>query len=537
MLDVARWGAGDFAERGRELRMAAAAGDPAGRVAALLELARFLFAHAMVEEGTGAIEAAGDAGTAEQRHQLRILRDAFSILDGSAIPDETVFVRRTPVDSADHLLWRSAALAGAGPAAWAEIRPTLPEALRRLLTYPGHLRALLLVRLADGAAAGDADGLERIVVEMTTLDAVDRSPGVIDYYEGRTAELRGRLDAALGHYDAAAAAGGRFGRMARLAAIGLRHRQDLLDAAGALAALESLRYAWRGDDVEAATLAELGSAYLAVGRTDLALTALDLLGRRFGADEHGRAATASALALLGELAGRVVPAELVYLSRRHERLLARVDAGGELRRRLAASLAGAGFSIEARRLLFSLVEGGSTPAAADARLDLARLWLGADRPADALAVLGGGGGGGEAGALLKAEASMLVGDHIQALDALRGLEGPEAARLRGRTLVAAGEWHAAPASFIDAVAAVSAPEPDDVARLALAALRTGDAAALGEAVRHRQVLEGTRWDGLLDALAAAPDGAAGEDALRRELASAEALIAVGRRWSGTGVPE
>lgn len=535
LLDVARWGEGDFAGRGRALRAAAAE----GKVDALLDLARFHLAHAMVEEGIVAIEAAigaaGTAGTEEQRHRLRILRDAFAILDGSAVPGETVFVRRSPVDSTDHLLWRGAALADAGPAAWAEVRPALPEALRRLLAYPGHLRARLLARLAEGAAADDAGGLERIVVEMTTLDAGDRAPGLIDHYEGRVAELRGRLDAALARYDAAAASGGRFGRMAQLRAIGLRRREGLLDAAGALAALESLRYAWRGDEVEAAALAELGRAYLAVGRTDLALVALDLLGRRFAADAQGRAATASARVLarvlVDELARRAVPAELIYLSRRHDRLLARIDRDGGLRRGLAATLAGAGFAIEARRLLFVLVEDGETPVPA-ARLDLARLWLQADRPADALVLVGPADG--DAGALLRAEAFLLLGRHIEALDALRGLDGREAARLRGRTLLAAGEWQAAHRSFAEALAGAAAPAPDDVARLALAALRAGDAAALREAALHRGVLDGTRWDGLLDALAAAP---AGEDALRRELASAEALIAFGRRWSATGPSE
>lgn len=557
LMDVTAWAAGDDrAARIVELTQAAAAAESEARVEALLGLVRLHLAHAMPEEGLAALEAALDAagteGSADQRRALRIAGDALRVLAGGADPEDSVFVRLDPPSSADHRLWRAAVLAGpdARPQDWSRARADLPEALRRLLAYPGDLRARLLTRLADGAAAvGDADSLDRIVLEMLTMDAGFAQDRRLDFYRGLVAELRGQQPAALVRYDAAAGAEGPFGRRAQLRAVELRRLSGELDEAGAVEALERLRFAWRGDEVEASTLAALGQAYLRAERTDLVLEMLDRLGRRFAGTPRGNEAAASAGVLISSLLDRPdadTPAQAMYLNRRHAALIEVVDTDGTLRRRLADRLARAGLSLEAGRLLAGLAEDGPEAAREAAALDLAELLLRTDRAGDALAVLAGtsdaGTGDGASAlrrALLRGEALAVSNRPLEALDALRDLPGADAARLRARTLFAAGEWRAASAAYdalldLEGAAALRA---DDVARLGLAAFRAGDLPAVRDAAaRYRPILSGTRWDGLLDILAAdaAPFDPAflGEDEVARQLALADGILGVAGRWGG-----
>jgi cellulose synthase operon protein C len=557
MMDVSAWAQGDRAARIADLTQAAGTAEGEARVEALLELARLHLAHSMPEEGLAAIEAAGDEGSPGLRRSLRIAGDALRVLRGDADPAASVFVRLDPPASADHRLWRAAALAGpgAGTEGWRKARLDLPEALRRLLAYPGDLRAYLLTRLADGAAAqGDAESLDRIVLEMLTMDAGFAQDRRLDFYRGLVAELRSDAPGALARYDAASEVAGPFARRAQLRAVELRRRGGELDEAGAVEALERLRFAWRGDEVEASTLEALGHAYLRAGRTDLVLEMLDRIGRRFTGTPHGREAAASARTLISSLIGRPDPdtaAQALFLNRRHGDLIAVIDEDGSLRRRLAARLAQEGLSLEAGRLLAALAEDGPEAGRAAAALDLAELMLRTDRAGDALTVLSetaGSEAGGEASmlrrALLRGEALAVSNRPLEALDALRDLPGAEAARLRARILFAAGEWRGASAAYdalldLEGAAALQA---DDVARLGLAAFRAGDLPAVRDAAaRYRPVLAGTRWAGLLDILAedAEPFDPAflGEDEVVRQLALADGILGLAGRWSNpAGAP-
>lgn len=550
MMDVSAWGEGDRAARIADLIQTAGTAEGETRVAALIELARLHLAHAMPEEGLAAVDAAGDEGTPGQRRALGIVGDALRVLRGGADPSGSVFVRLDPPVSADHRLWRAAALAGpgAGEEGWRKARLDLPEALRRLLAYPGDLRARLLTRLADGAAAqGDADSLDRIVIEMLTMDAGFAQDRRLDFYRGLVAELRADTPVALARYDAAAEAAGPFGRRAQLRAVELRRQSGELDEAGAVEALERLRFAWRGDEVEASTLEALGQAYLRAGRTDLVLEMLDRIGRHFAGTRRGHAAAASARTLTASLIDQPGPgtaAQMLFLIRRHGDLIAVADGDGSLRRRLAARLAERGFSLEAGRLLASLAEEGPEAGREEAGLDLAALMLRTGRPGDALTVLSRTEGAVDDAsdprrALLRGEALSLSHRPLEALEVLRGLPGVGAARLRARILFAAGEWRAAASAYGDALdlEGAAAPRADDVARFGLSSFRAGDLPAVRDAAaRYRPVLAGTRWAGLLDILAADPEpfdpAFLGEDEVARQLALADGILGLAGRWAG-----
>ncbi|HYD66628.1 hypothetical protein, partial [Azospirillum sp.] len=542
-FDLAAWAGTDFLATQRALEKAIAEQQGRARVDALIAMARFALARAMPEEGRAALESAESQHPApDQRYELRILADAFRALDGTADPDASVFVRTRPGPVPDHHVWRSATLA---PTRWAEARDGLPIALKRLLSYPPDLRARLLTRLAEAASVADPASLNLIVLEMITLDGTGSADGRLDYFRGRLAELKNDPAAALEHHRRAAAAPGPYGHRAQVRLIELKRAQGTLDDAGAVAELETLRYAWRGDAVETDALAALGAAYTRLGKTEAALDIFGLLGRRFGATARGRAALAAGRGLLASVLDRLEqpdtgPLDAAALNARHGRLIALSDdEDGTGRRRLARLLARDGFTVEAARILHALAAEARGPARAELGTELARMLLDAGRGGEALEVLDGTAAPdlnaalAERRALLRAEAFAAEGEAVRAIDALRGLTGTAAARIRAHSLFRAAEWPAARAAFAELMEQPGAT-PDDVARFAIAAYRTGDLAAVtAAAARHRARLAGTRWEGLLDALAAPPDDGRplSSDGVARQLAAADALAGVMRRWT------
>ena len=195
---------------------------------------------------------------------------------------------------------------------------------------------------------------------------------------------------------------------------------------------------------------------------------------------------------------------------------------------------------EATRILHTLTESASGPRRAELGATLASALIDGGREGEALDVLARTGGSGlkpelaERRALLRADALLGDGDTVRALDALRGLNGAEAARLRAQGLFAAGEWRAARNAFVELAATGAEPTADDLALQGLSAYLAGDAEGLrtfGEAQRAR--LAGTRWAGLVDALAPPPaDGPLRAETVERDLATATALDRLARGWRG-----
>ncbi|MBK1840838.1 hypothetical protein JHL17_25870 [Azospirillum sp. YIM B02556] len=543
-MDLAGWAGDDFNRTRAALQGAFDKAQGRARVEAQIALVRFLLARAMDEEGRAALETAASLSPAsDQRYSLRILGDAFRALDREDAPDDNLFVQLPAGAMPDHHVWRSVALA---PNRWAAAKEGLPIALRRLLDYPADLRSRLLTTLAAAAdEAGDSVALNLIVLEMITVDSTGMADGRLDYFRGRLAELKATPDAALERYDAAATLRrGPFARRAEVRAIELRRGLGRLDEDGAIAALEALRFAWRGDEIETDALAALGGAYARSGRTDAALDIFGLLGRRFGATARGRDALAAGRTLLGAVLDRLErsPPGGLYalaLQARHGRLVTLADSpDGRLRLRLATLLLRDGYGLEGTRILHALTEGASGARRAELGATLARALIDGGREGEALDVLARTGGSAlepalaERRALLRADALLGDGDMVRALDALRGLGGAEAARLRAEGLFAAGEWRAARSAFAELAATGTDPTADDLALQGLSAYLAGDADALrgfGEAQRAR--LAGTRWAGLLDALAPPPaDGPLRAESVERDLAAAGALDRLARAW-------
>ncbi len=544
-MDLAAWAGEDYSQTRDALNRALTDARGRARVDGFIALARFALARALEEEGRAALDAAASQSPApDQRYSLQILGDAFRALDRADQPDSSLFVQIPPGAAPDHHVWRSVTLA---PTRWTAARDGLPIALKRLLDYPADLRSRLLTILAESAdAARDAKALNLIVLEMITVDAKGMADGRLDYFRGQLAELRGTPDSALEHYGKASALrSGPFARRAEVRAIELRRTMGQLDEDGAIAALEALRYAWRGDDVETDALAALGSAYARRERTDAALDMFGLLGRRFGATARGRDALTAGRGLLSAVLDQLERAKTgglyaLALQARHGRLVALADdENASLRRRLAALLTRAGYGVEATRILHALTEDSTGPRRAELGAQLARALIDSGRESEALEVLARTGDSGlepdlaERRALLRADALLGDGDTMRALDAVRGLPGEPAARLRARGLFEAGEWPAARTAFAELVRPADAPAAEDVALYGLSAYLAGDLDTVrGLADGQRGRLAGTRWAGLLDTLAPPPDDGRplGGAEVARQLATADALDRLARGW-------
>ncbi|SMH63053.1 hypothetical protein [Azospirillum agricola] len=545
-MDLPAWAGDDFVQTRERLQQALSDARGRGRVDGFIALARFALARALEEEGRAALEsAAAQSPAPDQRYSLQILGDAFRALDRADKPDDSLFVQIPPGTAPDHHVWRSATLA---PTRWAAAREGLPIALKRLLDYPPELRSRLLTILAEAAnAARDANALNLIVLEMITVDAKGMADGRLDYFRGQFAELRNTPDTALDHYRKASdLRSGPYARRAEVRGIELRRTMGKLDEDGAIAELEALRYAWRGDDIETDALAALGGAYARQGRTEAALDMFGLLGRRFGATARGREALVAGRALLAAVLDqleRARPGGLypLALQARHGRLVALADDGdATLRRRLAALLVRDGYSVEATRILHALAEDSTGARRAELGAALARALIDSGREGEALEVLNRTGDTNletelaERRALLRADALLGDGDTMRALDTLRGLAGGAADRLRARGLFEAGEWPAARTAFAELVAAAGGqPAAEDVALYGLSAYLAGDTDTVrGLAESQRGRLNGTRWAGLLDTLTPPPasDRPLDSDEVTRQLAAADALDRLARGW-------
>ncbi|HYG86959.1 MAG TPA: hypothetical protein VD978_11935 [Azospirillum sp.] len=549
-FDLKAWAGEDFLTTRTALEQAINAAQGPERVNAIIALARFHLARAMLEEGRAALESAGSLRpTAAQRFQLSVLADAFRVLDGTADPDGSLFTSIPPGTSADHHVWRAATLA---PTRWSSAKEGLPIALKRLLSYPADLCNRLLLVLAEAASVDDAQALNMIVMEMITVDGPASAGGQIQYFRGRLTELQKQPDAALDHYGRAAESPGPFGRRAQVRSIELRRNLAQLDDAGAIHELEALRYTWRGDSIETEALAALGGAYMRVGKTEAALDVFGMIAQRFGATARGLAALGAGRTLLEAVIANLEerPSDdlaALGLHVRYGALIAKVDNDGSaLRRRLARLLTRNGFTVEAVRSLHALAEEVQGEARAEVGADLAQVLVGAGRGAEALEVLARTGAPegdnpalAERRALLRAEALTGEGDTLRAIDALRGLTGTPAARARGRILFQAGEWAAARAALADLVERDDGEDvtADDVAYYGLAAFRTGDLEAVRAAAdRHQARLAGTRWNGLLDVLAPAPEQGTRnlkEGDVTRHLAAADAIAELVGHWRTT----
>ena len=257
-----------------------AAADEAGqgrgaRVQARLGLARFLVGSELSFEAVGVLDLlAKDAPRLLQDGEFRGLRGAARAMAGRYRDAAADFSAPIVAEDPASALWRGyvSAKLGDDPGA----RQSFAAGRSALSLFAPKWRARFARAGAEAAlASGDVGGARAALAAIPTqgLDPIEAQAVALD--QARVMEAQGQAGPALALYQQVSTSS-----YGALAAPALMHATELQLAAGqikpqaATAALDALRYRWRGDGTELEVARALGRIYLSQGRYREALESL-----------------------------------------------------------------------------------------------------------------------------------------------------------------------------------------------------------------------------------------------------------------------
>ncbi|PWR19802.1 hypothetical protein [Zavarzinia compransoris] len=499
-LDVGAWNRpGPVAELRSRLEREAALAPAAEKTDRRLALARFLLANGY------AAEAIGVARLIEEREPDIAQVPSFRLLRGAAYAmqewhDKALADLSLPAleFAPDAALWRGYALAATGRKA--EAHKAFAGSLGAIDHYPPRIAERLLSAVGEAALAADdvrAAGEAAAALAARAETAAGKARALA--LEGRVAVRRSDAVAARAAFEAALASGERIARVdAELGLIELGLADGSLGRAEAIARLDRLRYAWRGDDKELAVLRRLADLQLAEGRWRDGLDTLRLAMKLFPRDP-GYAAlqetqnTAFRRLFLGGAADALPPVQAVSLYFDYRDLTPLGPEGDDMIRRLSDRLVQVDLLDQAKTLLAHQVNNrlqGIAKSRVAARLAL--LHLLDHEPDRALAVLDGSEqpvlpeGTARLRRLLRARALADQGRAAEAKTLLAADPGQDAAVLAAEITWEARDWPAAAAALARLLADVKPPAggaPDGpsealVLRLAVARALAGETEGL-----------------------------------------------------------
>ncbi|MDD3446088.1 MAG: hypothetical protein PHS60_11795, partial [Zavarzinia sp.] len=371
-------------------------------------------------------------------------------------------------------------------------------ALGALEHYPPRYVERLLAAVGEAALAADdiraaGEAAAQLSAKAETAAGKARALAL----EGRVAVRRSDAVAARAAFEAALASGERVARVdAEMGLIELGLADGGIDRAEAIARLDRLRYAWRGDTKELAVLRRLADLQLAEGRWRDGFETLRLAIKLFPKDPATPAlketlSTAFRRLFLGGAADAMPPVQAVALYFDYRELTPLGRDGDEMIRRLADRLVQVDLLDQAKVLLTHHVNyrlQGIPKARVAARLAL--LHLLDHEPAVALSVLDGSEQPVLAAAtarlrlLLRARALADLGRAKEGIALLAGDDSADAATLAAEITWQARDWPAAATALGRLLAQKAPPDhgaPDAAAeslvlRQAVALTLAGDVA-------------------------------------------------------------
>ena len=366
VLDLDKWRLTDpasFVPRRQRIQLEIANAKPGeARERARLDLIRFLFTNGFTFEAVGVMEAAvAERAEVANSAEFRLIRGGTRFLMGRIAEAREDFADKSLDGLDEGLFWRAMVEAVAGDRAYAarELRRVGPM----IRFYPRALALPLGLVVAETAI--DLGDFKVAIYYLESLLAVGPTPpqrAHIDYLEGRIFELTGDYDKALEKW---AAVGKGPDRLARLRAtrdsIELRLKLEQIDHFGAIEEMETLRYAWRDDEIEFALLRRLGTLYLEAEDYREGLRTLRQAATNFRA--HPRApevtqqmAEAFAHLFLDDDADKLSPVTAIALFEEFRELTPVGVRGDEMIRKLANRLTKVDLLDRAAELLKGQVE-------------------------------------------------------------------------------------------------------------------------------------------------------------------------------------
>lgn len=266
-MDFERWRRGgdeEYSKTHDQLRAGVGSSKLVARKGARMSLAQFYLAHGLEAEARGILDIM--AGEDEN-----IINDSyFNGLSGVANyylgrygeAEKNLSTQGLKNDS-HAKLWLGAVRARQN--LWKEALTAFDSGFAVLGKYSPEIRSEM--RILAGTAAlgmGETERSERELnnVKIDTLPPHRKSEA--NFLQANLLEVRGKTDAALDMYDKVIATHYRPSEVpARLARLLLLNKLHSQDNAAAIDQLETLRYAWRGDDTELKVLEALGARYAA----------------------------------------------------------------------------------------------------------------------------------------------------------------------------------------------------------------------------------------------------------------------------------
>lgn len=459
LIDMENWpktGSGGFMSRYNALVAAAAEeglDKEAGKTAARMALARFLVGSELSFEAIGVLnDLARDHPKVMNDAEFRGLRGIARVMARRYKEAAADFSAPALADEASAALWRS--YLAAQTAQWPEARREFAAGAAAYNQFPELWRARFA--RADARAAlglGDLDGAQSRI-----RMALDESDDPLEELAARLlqaelAEKRDETGRALRIYQAVATAPVDYlAAPALLNATRIRFEEGAITPAQAMAAYDSLRYRWRGDATELATVRALGRLYLTQGRYREALETLRSAGQRLPdlpeaiALQADLAATFRALFLDG-LADGLEPVQALALFFDFKDLTPLGVDGDMMVRRLVRRLVDVDLLAQAADLLAYQVDNRLDGVArAQVATDLALIYLMDQRPEQALIAINGSRSTvlprqlNADRRLIEARALSALGRQDHALEVLAREDSADARELRAEIVWKQKDW-------------------------------------------------------------------------------------------------
>lgn len=397
-IDFAAWGkekGKDFYNKRSQLELAAANRDPASGDGSdkLLALARFYLGHEMALEALGVLRMAVDERPdLEQDAHFLGLRGAADVLAVRLKEGDDSLSKGPLRQDGSAALWRGLIASQRGE--WERAGDFFRQAGDQIYEYPPEVAARFAAAWAEAALnANDYDTARReaqVAAQSGKGEAAERAQLVL-------ANLSAIIDGPTAAYP-------EFERISKQASEPIAVRAELkrlelavpankLSANDAASQLDSLRFRWRGDDVEMATVGILADQYMRVGRFRDALHLAQSTAMR---DPNAPGARDLRIKLsdyfrrlfLSGEADRLDPIQSVGLFYEFEQLIPPGADGDQMVRKLAQRLVAFDLLGPAAELLQYQVDNrmrgtGKSVVA----VDLARIYLMDKRPDRALAAI------------------------------------------------------------------------------------------------------------------------------------------------------
>lgn len=373
-LDVNLWRTSDgFSQTQQRLLGNATAADNADKNTARLELARFYFAYGLGAESLAVLRLMeeSDADLANDSDFIAFKAAALILADRNDA-GLLLIEQHDLANQPEILLWKAIALAQKG-----DIETAYPMFVQRykiLAAYPDPLLSKFLILAIESAIAADNLDFANELIDTAQKRLTDNQgrytrsfinsiiEPALNFFKGTIAAKKGNAADAKKFWELAKNSNNQLYKIrSELGLIELAVLTESMTAAQAADRLESLRFAWRGDNLELEILERLGQFYLESGNLKLAMNSFDRARKLFpeapaAEDIKNKMKALFREAFLGGTSRTLTPLEGLAIYKQYKDLLPEGSEGTEILLSLSEKLITVDLLWQASELLTELVK-------------------------------------------------------------------------------------------------------------------------------------------------------------------------------------